>query len=59
MSLVNWKQKQDKYDDDDDGREDDEVKEVQFASSLKEVKFIKNDSVNSNAMKVMGGKWKW
>jgi len=59
MSLVNWKHQRDKYDDDDDGEDDDECKGVKFAGSLKEVKFIKNDSVNAKAMEVMGGKWKW
>ena len=59
MSLVNWKQKRDKYEDEDDSEDDDAVKEVRFANSLKEVKFIKSDSVNARAMKVMGGKWQW
>ena len=59
MGLVNWKQKRDKYDDDDDSEHDDEAKDVKFAAGLKEVKFIKSDSVNANAMKIMGGKWKW
>jgi len=59
MGLVNWKRKKDKYEDEDDSEDDDEVKGVKFANSLKEVKFIKNDSVNARAMEVMGGKWKW
>jgi len=59
MGLVNWKQKRDKYDDDDDSEHDDEVKDVRFDSSLKEVKFIKSDSVNARAMDAMGGRWKW
>jgi len=59
MSLVNWKKKRDNYEDDDDSEDDDEVKDVKFAQSLKEVKFIKNDSVNAHAMKTMGGRWKW
>jgi len=59
MGLVKWKQKRDKYNDEDDSEDDDEAKEVKFSNSLKEVKFIKNDSVNAKAMEVMGGKWKW
>ena len=58
MGLVKWKQKRDKYNDEDDSEDDDEAKEVKFSNSLKEVKFIKNDSVNAKAMEVMGGKWK-
>jgi len=58
MGLVNWKQKRDKYPDEEDDEHDDEVKDVKF-SSMKEVKFIKSDSVNARAMKTMGGRWKW
>lgn len=59
MSLVNWKKKLDKYGDESDGDDDDEVKEVKFAKRLKPVEFIKSDSVNAKAMKSMGMKQWW
>jgi len=56
MSLVSWKKKRDKYEDDDD----DAVKGVKFVKELKGVEFIKSDSANAKAMKKMGGKqWQW
>lgn len=59
MSLVNWKTKRDKYDDEDADEDDDAIKGVRFNKELKGVRFIKSDSENARAMKAMGGKWKW
>lgn len=56
--LVSWKHKRDKHDDDyvDD---DTDMHEPRLSDSLNEVVFIKRDSVNGKAMKILGGKWKW
>jgi hypothetical protein len=54
-SLVKWKKKRDKYDDETDG--DFEIHSPRLTDTIQEVEFIKRDSVNAKAMRIMKIKW--
>jgi len=54
-SLVFWKQKTSKYQDDDDDIEG--VKGPRLIDSMSEVSFINKDKTNAKAMEKLGLKW--
>jgi len=56
-SLVSWKQKRDKHNDEYDCECDDEVKAPRLSHTLQDVTFIKSDETNARAMRIMKMKW--
>lgn len=57
-SLVFWKRKRDKYDDEAD-EDDTEAREPRLVDSMQESKFIMRDETNAKAMKTMRMKKWW
>lgn len=54
-SLVHWKRKRDKYNDEADG--DFDVRSPRLTDTMQTPEFIKRDETNARAMKVMKAKW--
>ena len=55
-SLVFWKKKRDRYDDETD-EDDTEARSPRLVDSIQECKFIMRDERNAKTMKTLGMKW--
>ena len=54
-SLVNWKKKRDKYNEEDDG--DFELRAPKLTNTIQDVEFIKRDETNAEVIRKLKAKW--